>query len=326
MDFRTIIEIPKQNCEITYDSRCIFIGSCFAENIGIKLRETKICTSVNPTGILYNPLSIQKNIHNAIFSKKYNEKDLFFANGQWNCYDFHSKFSNSDRNICLTNLNNASELLKEKIGNASIIFFTFGTSFVYELRESEEIVCNCHKQPERIFHRRMLSSSEIVDNWNKCISEIKSVNPTAKIIFTVSPIRHWRDGAHQNQISKANLHIAINELNEIIPETNYFPAYEIMMDELRDYRFYTSDMVHPSEMAIEYIWERFAETFLSKETKRIAERISKVVEASHHRPFNPQSEEYKSFCIKNLNEISSLKSQYPLLDFDTEEGIFSSAL
>lgn len=326
MDFRTIIEIPKPNCKITYDSRCLFIGSCFAENIGNKLFETKISTAINPTGILYNPLSIQKSIHNAIFGKKYGESDIFFANGQWNCYDFHSKFSNNDKGICLANINTASELLKSRIESADIIFVTFGTSFVYELIETNEIVCNCHKQPERKFNRRLLTAQEIVDSWNECIAEIKSVNNKAKIIFTVSPIRHWRDGAHQNQISKANLHIAINELNEKDAATDYFPAYEIMMDELRDYRFYAEDMVHPSKMAVDYIWEKVVETYFSQETIKTMPRVIKIVEASNHRPFNPQSEEYKAFCRKNIAEIEALMVKFPNLDFGKEKEFFEKAI
>lgn len=326
MDFRTIIEIPKQNCEITYNSHCLFIGSCFAENIGSKLAETKISTSVNPTGILYNPLSIQRSIHEAIAGKKYGETNIFHANGQWNCYDFHSKFSNGDKDTCMDNLNFASALLKKKIEKASVIFVTFGTSFVYELAETGEIVCNCHKQPEKTFHRRLLHASEIAGCWKECIAEIKSINPNVKIIFTVSPIRHWRDGAHQNQVSKSNLHIAINELNEIFPETGYFPAYEIMMDELRDYRFYADDMVHPSKMAVEYIWERFAETYFTQETTKTMPRILKIVDAANHRPFNPQSDEYKAFCRKNLAEIEMLSKQFTDIDFCKEKEVFEKAI
>lgn len=326
MDFRTIIEIPKPNSKITYDSHCLFIGSCFAENIGNKLAETKISTCVNPTGILYNPLSIQRSIHKAISGKLYDETDIFLANGQWNCYDFHSRFSCNDKNKCIENLNFASALLKKQIEAASIIFVTFGTSFVYELAETSEIVCNCHKQPEKTFHRRLLHSSEIVECWKECIAEIKSINSNVKLVFTVSPIRHWRDGAHQNQVSKANLHIAINELNETFPETAYFPAYEIMMDELRDYRFYADDMVHPSKVAVDYIWERFAETYFTQETLNTMPRILKIVDAANHRPFNPQSNEYKAFCRKNLAEIETIGSQFPNIDFRKEKEVFEKVI
>ncbi len=322
MEFRTKIDIPKYDFGISHNEKCLFIGSCFAENIGNKLVATKIPTSVNPTGILYNPISIRESILNALSAKKYTAEDVFFSGGTWNSFDFHGRFSNVDKNVCIESINSATQMLKQEIETVDIMFVTFGTAYVYELADTGKIVCNCHKQPEKRFNRRLLKVSEIVDAWSDCIEKIKAKNPNIRIVFTVSPIRHWRDGAHQNQISKSTLHIAINELNAKLGNTFYFPAYEIMMDELRDYRFYAADMVHPSETAVQYIWECFGDAFFSDQTKSAIARIEKITAAVNHRPLNPQSDEYKLFCKKNLAEIERIKAEYGELDFSEEEGRF----
>ena len=322
MEFRTKIDIPKYSFGISHNDRCLFIGSCFAENIGNKLTATKIPTSVNPTGILYNPISIRESILNALSTKKYVNDDIFLSGGTWNCFDFHSRFSNVDKNACIESINSASQMLKYEIETANIMFVTFGTAFIYELAENGRIVCNCHKQPEKNFNRRLLKVSEIVEAWTDCIEKIMAVNPRLHVVFTVSPIRHCRDGAHQNQISKSTLHLAISELNAKFGNTFYFPAYEIMMDELRDYRFYAADMVHPSETAVQYIWERFGEAFFSEQTKSAITRIEKITAAANHRPLNPQSDEYKKFCIRMLDEIEKVKAEFGGIDFSKEEKSF----
>ena len=323
MEFRTKIDIPRFGFGISHNDKCLFIGSCFAENIGNKLATTKIPTSVNPAGILYNPISIRESIKNALSGKKYGDDDVFFSAGTWNSFYFHSRFSNVDKGKCIESINSATEMLKRQLETVDVMFVTFGTAYIYELAETGEIVCNCHKQPEKNFNRRLLKVSEIVDAWSECIRTLTEANPKMHIVFTVSPIRHWRDGAHQNQISKSTLHLAINELNEKFGNTFYFPAYEIMMDELRDYRFYASDMVHPSETAVQYIWERFGETFFSEKTNAMIARIGKITAAANHRPLNPQSEEYKSFSKKNLDEIGAIKQTLGEIDFSEEEKKFS---
>ena len=322
MEFRTKIDIPKFGFGISHNDRCIFVGSCFAENIGNKLSETKIPTSVNPTGILYNPLSICKSIKNALSGKEYNDNDVFPSGGTWNCFDFHSRFSNPDKATCIENLNEATKTFANEIRRANMMFVTFGTAFVYEHADTMEVVCNCHKLPENRFNRRLLTVSEIVESWSECIKTVTEANPNLRIIFTVSPIRHWRDGAHQNQISKSTLHLAINELNAKFGSTFYFPAYEIVMDELRDYRFYATDMVHPSETAVLYIWERFSETFFSEQTKSSIVWISKITAAANHRPANPHSDAYKAFCNHNLAEIERIKEEIGAIDFSEEEEKF----
>lgn len=323
MEFRTKIDIPKFGFGISHNDRCIFVGSCFAENIGNKLAETKIPTSVNTTGILYNPLSICKSIKNALSGKEYNDNDVFPSGGTWNCFDFHSRFSNPDKATCIENLNEATKTFANEIRRANVMFVTFGTAFVYEHADTMEVVCNCHKLPENRFNRRLLTVDEIVETWSDCIEKLMSANPKLRIVFTVSPIRHWRDGAHQNQISKSTLHLAINGLNAKFGNTSYFPAYEIVMDELRDYRFYATDMVHPSETAVQYIWERFDETFFNEQTKSAIAWINKITAAANHRPANPHSDAYKAFCNHNLAEIERIKEEIGAIDFSEEEEKFS---
>ena len=322
MEFRTKIDIPKYSFGISHNDKCLFVGSCFAENIGNQLAATKIPTSVNPAGILYNPISIRESILNALSDKKYTSDDVFLSGGTWNSFDFHSRFSNVDKAKCIESINSATEMLKSQLETANVMFVTFGTAYIYELAETGKIVCNCHKQPEKCFNRRLLKVSEIVDVWSDCIEKIMAKNPNIRIVFTVSPIRHWRDGAHQNQISKSTLHLAINELNAKLGNTAYFPAYEIMMDELRDYRFYAADMVHPSETAVQYIWERFGETFFSEQTNAMIARIGKITAAANHRPLNPQSDAYKAFCNHNLAEIECIKAEIGEVDFSDEENLF----
>lgn len=322
MDFRTKIDIPKYSFDISHNDKCLFVGSCFAENIGNKLAATKIPTSVNPAGILYNPISIRESILNALSDKKYTSDDVFLSGGTWNCFDFHSRFSNVDKDMCIESINSATETLKSQLETANVMFVTFGTAYIYELAETGKIVCNCHKQPEKCFNRRLLKVSEIVDVWSDCIDKIMAKNPNIRIVFTVSPIRHWRDGAHQNQISKSTLHLAINELNAKFGNTFYYPAYEIMMDELRDYRFYAADMVHPSETAVQYIWERFGEKIFSERTNAMIARIGKITAAANHRPLNPQYDAYKAFCNHNLAEIECIKAEIGEVDFSDEENLF----
>lgn len=322
MEFRTKIDIQKFGFGISHNDKCIFVGSCFAENIGNKLAETKIPTSVNPTGILYNPLSVCKSIKNALSGREYSDNDVFPSGGTWNSFDFHSRFSNPDKATCIESLNEATRTFANEIRRANVMFVTFGTAFVYEHADTKEVVCNCHKLPENRFKRRLLTVSEIVESWSECIKVLAEANRSMRIVFTVSPIRHWRDGAHQNQISKSTLHLAINELNAKFGNTTYFPAYEIVMDELRDYRFYAADMVHPSETAVQYIWERFGETFFTEQTKSTNAWISKITAAANHRPANPKSDAYKAFCNHNLAEIKRIKEEFGEIDFSEEEEKF----
>jgi hypothetical protein len=322
MNFRTIVEIPDCGLRISHKDSCVFIGSCFAENIGNKVKSLKIPTSVNPTGIHYNPASLANSIKLAMDSVTITSSDVFLANGLFNNFHFHSEFSSIDKDFAIEKMNEALSTLRNNLADAKFLFITLGTSFVYRLAATKEIVSNCHKLPENNFIRDFLNVHETVMIWRMTINELKKLNPELKIVFTVSPVRHFRDGASRNQQSKAALILAVKEIVETTENTYYFPAYEIVNDELRDYRFYASDMIHPSEMATEYIMERFAETFFTDKTKEINKKILKVANAANHRVFNPKTEQHRKFCETMQKQIAEIKNEFPEIDFSFEESAF----
>jgi hypothetical protein len=313
MQFRTEIPISKAPTEITYKDRVILMGSCFAENIGNCLVFNKFNVDVNPFGVLYNPYSIAKSVRRLITGEMFSASDLIFHNGLWSSFAHHGSFSDASQTVCLDKINqrlaNSSVMLK----NADYLIITFGTAWVYEQKETNEIVANCHKFPEKNFIRRRLSVNEIVNTFISLLSDVQEVSPKIKFVFTVSPIRHWKDGAHENQISKSTLLLAINELQERVASIQYFSAYEIVIDELRDYRFYNEDMIHPNNTAIQYIWEKFSQSYFSTQTLQLQSEIQQINKAEAHRPFNPETKEHKLFLERLKQQKHNLLSKHPYL-------------
>ncbi len=314
MNFRTEIQIPKSQTDISYRDNLLLFGSCFTENSGNKLSAHKFKADINPFGILYNPYSIENAINILLKKKQFTEDDLFFHNGIWNSFSHHGSFSDISKEVCLLKINDRINSTSNILKEVDHLLITFGTAWIYELKETNQIVANCHKLPEKTFNRRRLNVKEIADSYTHLLTDIYSLNPSVNIIFTVSPIRHWKDGAHENQLSKSTLLLAIAQLQEKFNNIQYFPAYEIVMDELRDYRFYEEDMLHPSKVAINYIWERFSDTYFSIETKQIQQQIVEICKAQNHRPFNPETEEHLAFLKKTEEKKLKLKAQYPFLD------------
>ena len=295
------------------------LGSCFAENIGKKLEENKFKTDLNPFGTLYNPSSIAEAIRMLLHPERFTGDDLFRHEGVYHSFSHHSRFSSPSETECLENINGRLFSSAEIIRKARRMIITLGTAWVYRLRSTGKIVSNCHKLPEKMFDRQMLSVDEITAEWKSILLSLWEQNPELKILFTVSPIRHWKDGAHGNQLSKATLLLAVEQLQKDFPEqTAYFPAYEIMMDELRDYRFYADDMLHPSLQAVEYIWERFTETMLSRETQAILKEWKDIQKAINHKPFQPESEAYKHFISQTLLKMERLNEKFPYFDMTNE--------
>lgn len=324
MNFRTIVELPIFDFKINHSDKCIFIGSCFSENIGAKLLNTKIPTLVNPTGIHYNPYSICNTVESIINLAYATSDNLFHSNGLWYSYSFHSKFSDTNKVKTSQNINDAIFKANSFLKSCKYLFITFGTSYIYVSKENDLVVSNCHRQPSGKFDRKFLEPQDTYKLWVELIEKLQTFNPNLKIIFTVSPVRHWKDGATNNMYSKASLHLAISKLitAKCFSGLYYFPAYEIVNDELRDYRFYADDMLHPSTSAIEYIWERFCNSFFLSETIELNKKIDKIIRASQHRPFNKNTNEYKQFCSKILDDISNIENQYPYMDFSEEKGNF----
>lgn len=318
MNFRTQITIPKSNRPIDYNSKIVSLGSCFAVNMAEKLDYFKFQNLCNPFGILFHPLAIEKFIDFAVSEKQFTEKDIFFHNELWHCFDAHSDLSNPDRHELLASLNLIVRSTKTAIEQASHVIITYGTSWVYTNIASNAIVANCHKVPQKEFDKSILSVDSIQKSIENTIHLIEKVNPNCSLIFTISPVRHIKDGFVENQWSKANLISAIHQVlvnQKTKLNTAYFPSYEIMMDELRDYRFYGEDMLHPNQVAIDYIWHRFKETTISVAAFNTMDEVENIRKGLSHRAFNPLSESHLKF-LANLNKkITKLETQYPFMKF-----------
>lgn len=313
MQFTTKVPIANYEFPIGYDSRILSLGSCFAENMSEKFEYFKFQHTANPFGIIFNPVSIEKLILRALKKEYFTEKDIFFHNERWNCYEVHSELSHSDKMIFLENLNQIITDLHFQIFKLSHCIITLGTAWVYRNLESAEIVANCHKVPQKQFSKELLSVEHIKSSLENIFENIQKVNPEIKFIVTVSPVRHIKDGFVENQLSKAHLMTAIH--NSQFKIHNYFPSYEIMMDELRDYRFYAEDMLHPSQVAIDYIWERFKETCISESAYKTMENVNQIQKGLAHRPFNPESESHQKFLANLDQKISLLQKQLPFVTF-----------
>ncbi len=321
MNLQTNIPLTKQSSNlIDYKSKILLLGSCFVENIGEKLEYFKFQNLVNPFGVLFHPKAIETLISRALILDFYSEEDVFFHNEQWHCFDVHSKLSNASKADLLNDLNNQIDITNQQIKTSTHIIITLGTSWVYHSLETKNTVANCHKVPQKQFKKELLSVNEITASLKNMLSLIKSINHNVQVLFTVSPVRHLKDGFIENAQSKAHLVTAIHQvLNQKSPIENrnsyYFPSYEIMMDELRDYRFYKEDMLHPNETSINYIWEKFIDVWVSIEAQKTMKEVESIQKGLTHKPFNSNSEAHLKF-LNNLEEKKAvLKSRFPNMRF-----------
>jgi hypothetical protein len=313
MNFTTQITIPQNNFLIDFSSEIITLGSCFSDEMGAKFNYFKFKVNANPFGVVFNPKSIENLIKRAVNEIWFTENDLVFHNELWHSFDVHSDFSSVDKDLILNRLNNTLNLFITHLKMASHVYITFGTSWVYVLHDSNKIVSNCHKLPQSHFTKKLLTVQEIESSIRSIFELVKKVNPECNIVFTVSPVRHIKDGFVENQRSKSHLITAIH--NEISSQNNYFPSFEIMMDELRDYRFYAPDMLHPSTVAIDYIWQKFAEVSINSDLTEVLLEIDSVQKSLAHKPFNPETENHQKF-LKNLNKkIETIQKIVPNATF-----------
>ncbi|TCK66898.1 GSCFA family protein [Winogradskyella wandonensis] len=319
MNLQTKIPLqPQRFNQIDYSSKVLLLGSCFSENIGEKFQYFKFQSLQNPFGILFQPLAIEKLITNTINQKEYTEQDIFFNNEQWHCFDAHSRLSNPSKEELLAQLNENMSQTHNFLKEASHIIITLGTSWVYRHIETDQIVANCHKVPQKKFLKELLSVDTITESLEASISLVKSINPNANFIFTVSPVRHIKDGFVENTLSKSHLITAIHQLLSLRAESrslSYFPSYEIVMDELRDYRFYKDDMLHPNQLAIDYIWEKFTSVWVHQNSKAIMDEVDAIQKGLAHRPFNPNSDAQKKFLKKLQSKIKELQKAHPQIQF-----------
>ena len=297
----------------------VLLGSCFSDNMGGKMHGALINALVNPMGTLYNPMSIASGVQRLIECRPMAGQELFMQSGVWNSYDFHSRYSLPDKQVTLDRMNQRIELGHKTLRQAQLLTITLGTAIVYRLRSTGQVVANCHKVPQHEFERKMASVPEMAQVLDGMLTALHQFNPNLRIIFTVSPIRHIADGLDVNSLSKASLRVAIQ--NAIVSHQeycDYFPAYEIMLDDLRDYRFYTSDMVHPSDVAVEYIWQAFQATYLDDRSALAVARCERVHKRLQHRPMSANRETVERFNNDTASVVRNLIKEYPYLSQNPE--------
>ena len=321
MNLQTPVIFAKASFDITHHSTILLFGSCFSENIGLKLKENKFSVNANPFGVLYNPFSIAGAINRLLDKQKFTPDEFIHYNDSYHSFMHHGSFSNPNLDNAAVHINKEFSLASTQLEAADYLLITFGTSYVFRWKETGGIVGNCHKIHANQFVRERLTVEEITSTWSQLIKRLLASNPNLKIVFTVSPIRHFKDGAHENQLSKSILHLSIDHLMQQFPAyTFYFPAFEIMLDELRDYRFYADDMLHPSQLAQNYIWKKFGEACFSKETQAIIVDWQRIKQSLSHRPNNVDSEAYQKFVYRTIDDIKAFEQRYPFISCENEKS------
>jgi len=320
--FRTQLSSIAYPFQIAHQQTILCIGSCFAKNMGRHLSNYKFDSSLNPFGILYNPVSISEGINLLLDKEPFLPEDLFEYQGLWHSFYHHGQFSGPDKSAVLDHINVQLKIARTFLQKTDRLILTLGTAAAFQYKKTEKIIANCHKLPGNQFNKKLLSVAGCVLALSQTLKQLQALRPDLEVVLSVSPIRHLRDGLIENQRSKATLLLAAAELEKTFPFVHYFPAYEIMMDDLRDYRFYESDYAHPSVEAIDYIWNYFQDAFFAGDTKAILEEVGKVLQAARHRPFHVASKAHQAFLRKQLGLIEELEEQYRFLDFEAERSGF----
>lgn len=315
MKLITEVALPEYPFKLDHQMPVLLMGSCFTENIGRQLERYLFPVCINPFGVTYNPLSVERSLEALMHKEAYSVKELDKYNDLWFSFDHYTGFSSPDREEALGNINGSFIAAKAHLKKAGILILTWGTSWVYRYNKTGQVVCNCHKIPAKEFTRTQLSTREIVAAYESLLPQLFEFNSNLKIIHTVSPVRHWKDGAHGNQLSKASLLLAGDALQKQFPgQFFYFPSYEIVMDELRDYRFYAEDMIHTSKQTTAYIWEKFQQVLLSKSSLNIVRDLEPVLKMQEHRPRNNTGISRQRLDGQLQEKVKQLKTKYPDLD------------
>lgn len=317
MKLITEVGLPEYPFRIDHHDPSFFLGSCFTENIGRLLERWMFPVTINPFGVTYNPSSVFRQVEALMQKDAYVEEDLNYENGLWFSFDHYTGFSSPDRQKCLDGINQAFLKAKKELKKSRLLVITWGTSWVYQHKPNGEVVCNCHKIPATQFSRKRLSVKEIIKQYSELLPQLFSHNPDLKILLTVSPVRHWKDGAHGNQLSKATLLLASEALEKQFPEKIfYFPSYEITMDEMRDYRYYADDMLHLSSTGIRYVWEKFLRVLISGESQLIMNDLEALIRMEEHRSSDAGSESHKHTLQKRDEKRLALQRKYPFLKWE----------
>lgn len=329
MDFHAEFFPRPFPAKINHRHKLMLVGSCFTEQIGNKLAQHKFNVIENPNGILFNPVSISNAVKSYVEEKLYHDEDLFYNNELWGSWQHHTRFSSIDKQVSLERINNSQRKAAAFIKEADWILLTLGSAFVYEDRgvansgNYENVVANCHKVPTDKFNRRLLTAEEVKEVLLQMMQEVKKHNPGLNFIFTISPVRHLREGFIENNRSKATLIQAVHALTNDV-DVFYFPAYELVIDDLRDYRFYAEDMVHPNYAATNYVWEKFNAACIDEPSQQLMKEISLVTAAFNHKPFNPASGQHRKFLDQSLGRIKAITEKYPHIDFTAENSYFKT--
>lgn len=320
--FRTEVPVPESAQKFSYQSRMLFMGSCFTEHIGKRLWDYKFRINLNPFGIVYNPLSIHQHIQLLLKDKQFVHTDLFYHQDLWHSFQHHGRFSGPDPMHTTKRINDALNAAREDLLRSTWLVITLGSAWVYEHIATGQVVANNHKLPDKEFKRYMLDPDKIADTLGTTILQLRKHNANLNVMLSVSPVRHLKDGAAGNQLSKASLIVAAHKIAAQAEYVHYFPAYEIMMDDLRDYRFYNADMIHPSPVAIDYVWDKFQKAYIDRRVLPIMQQVEEIRMALSHRPFNADTEGHKGFLKRNLVKAMQLKAAYPEMDFEREIAYF----
>ena len=332
MKFRFEFDIQKLQELISHQHRLFLIGSCFTENIGEKLLKHKFRVMQNPNGILFNPVSVAEAITDYVDNTLFSEQDLFYLNEAWHSWKHHSRFSGLSSEEALKKINDATQESHIYLKDADFVLITLGSAWIYTFTEKAlnarlgSVAANNHKAPADWFRRRLMTVEEVLKVLDNMLHRLFLFNPKLKIIFTISPVRHLREGAIENNRSKAVLINAVHHLVEKFDKLYYFPAYELVIDDLRDYRFFAEDLAHPNYQATQYVWEKFVEACMSSTTKKLMDEIAAINLAYHHKPFNSSSLQHKQFLQSMVEKTNILQQKHAYLDLEKELSFFKQGI
>ncbi len=324
MQFTLKLDIPVLPRTIGYSDSILLTGSCFTEHISDRLQQHKFRVLSNPHGILFNPLSVASSLDGYLAGKEYGHNDLFYLNELWNSWDHHTRFSDIDADVALAGINASQRAATVTLKEAGWLIITLGSAFQYYLKENGQPVANNHRAPSQWFEKRLLGIDTIREALGNTLQQLFTVNPSINVLFTISPVRHIRDGVVENNRSKARLIEVVHTLCQNFEQVHYFPAYELLIDVLRDYRFYDIDFVHPNFMATSYVWERFAASCIGVEHHGLMKEINEIITASKHRPRFPETEAHKKFIERHATAVRALQQRFPFLDLQQELFYFDN--
>jgi hypothetical protein len=324
MQLNLTLDIPPLPKPIIYTDKVLLIGSCFTEHMSDRLAQHKFSVLSNSHGILFNPLSVAHSLDSYLNDKRYTNEDLFYLNELWNSWDHHTRFSNIDQQAALDSINTSQQEVSAFIKDTDWVMITLGSAYQYYLKDSHRPVANNHRAPAQWFEKKLLGIEEIVTALAQTLEKLFAINPYVQVLFTISPVRHIRDGVVNNNRSKARLIDAVHTLCERFDKTYYFPAYEILIDILRDYRFYDIDFVHPNYLATSYVWEQFVKACIAPDTQKVMQEVQEIVTARSHRPRFPQTEGHRKFMESYMHKLKDLLSRHPYLNLQEELNYFSA--